>query len=265
MKKILIIEAGIRPGWAKKTAERATELLGKEGFETDYAMLREMNIMPCTGCAICLEHGEEKCKNHNDSAAEILKKMLWADAIVTVSPNYSLQVPANLKNLYDRMAFVFHRPRLFGRLSTAIVVQGAYGGKKVVEYINRLMSFWGCDTVKGAVVTGGLYPNSRISESVQKKNEKTLSKWLKRFIGSMKDHKLKKPSFFRLAIFRMTRSAMKYSDEALKADKDYFAEKGWMDSRYYADVRLGPLKSLFGALIDNMMKGMITKGEKKSV
>lgn len=265
MKKILVIEAGLKPGWTKKTADTIIEKLQESGVcECDRIVLRDEQVSLCKGCALCLERGENKCKYCDDSANKVLEKMLWADGIVTVTPNYSLQVPAILKNLYDRLAYVFHRPRLFGKVSLAVVVQGVYGGKKIVKYIDELMSFWGCRPVKGAVVIGSLYPTSTIPENIANKNSAAISSAAARMITAVQNYKEKQPSFFRLVIFRMTRTSMKYSDEALAADKEYYSEKGWFEMRYYTQVRLGPIRLMFGALIDNMIRNMIRRTKSKN-
>lgn len=260
MKKILIIDAGLKSGWTKKTADAVTDKLTASGsFECERINLRDEQVSPCKGCALCLERGEAACRSFEDSADKILSKMLWADGIVTVTPNYSLQVPAILKNVYDRLAYVFHRPRLFGKYSLGIVVQGVYGGKKIVKYIDELMSFWGCSTIKGAVISGGLYPNSSLSETAVKRNEAAIVDATDRLIKAVQQNKIKQPSFFRLALFRMTRSSMQSSPEALAADKEYFLNNGWFESRYFTDVRLDPIRLLFGNLIDRMIRRMIVK------
>ena len=260
MKKILIIDAGLKPGWTKKTADAVAERLTTSGVcQYDRVNLREEKVSPCRGCALCLERGEQTCRYFDDSAKAILDKMLWADAIVTICPNYALQVPAILKNVYDRLAFVFHRPRLFGKFSLGIVVQGVYGGGKIVKYIDELMSFWGCSKVKGAVISGGLYPNSKLPATVATKNNQVISAATDRLINAVQQTKPRQPSFFRLALFRMTRSSLHYSPETLAADRKYFTDKGWFDSHYYTDVKLDPIRSLFGALVDHIMKQMITK------
>ncbi|MDP4089439.1 MAG: flavodoxin family protein [Bacillota bacterium] len=264
MKNILIIDAGLKPAWTKKTADSLAEELGKTGgYAIERINLRDEQIHPCQGCALCLSHGEEKCRNHSDSAEKILEKMIWADGIITVTPNYSLNIPWNLKNLYDRLAFVFHRPRLFHKASMAVVVQGVYGGKKILKYIDDLMSFWGCYTVKGSVVTGGVFPSTKLGEAVLNKNDRALKESVQRLVKALSKVKPKRPSLFRLAIFRMTRSSMKYSSEVLPADKAYYFDKGWEDTKYYYSVKLGPIHSLFGTMMDRMIKNMITKNLEK--
>lgn len=265
MARVLIIDAGVKPGWTKAAADRLSELLLKDsGIEIDRVNLRDEHIAACTGCAICLERGEEKCRNHSDSAEAIIGRMLDADGIITVSPNYSLQVPALLKNLYDRLAYVFHRPRLFGKMSMAVVVQGVYGGGKVVSYINEIMSFWGTGTIKGAVVSGGLYPNSKVDAKVLAKRDAELIRAAERFAGRLKGYRQGRPSLFRLAIFRMTRSSMKYSSEALEADRKYYEDHGWLESDYYYDAKLDPVSLLLGGVIDSMIRRMIEKGSASS-
>ena len=255
MEKILIIDAGLKPGWTKKTADDVMEKLTASGVcVCERINLRDEQISPCKGCAVCLERGETSCRYFDDSANKILNQMMWADGIVTVTPNYSLQVPAILKNFYDRLAFVFHRPRLFGRLSLAIVVQGVYGGKKIVKYIDELMSFWGCSQVKGAVINGGLYPSSKLSEKTLIRNDLAMTKAIGRMTKAVQKHKTKQPTFFRLAIFRMTRSSMRYSPEALVADKAYFSDMGWFESQYYTKVKLDPIRIIFGSLVDRMIR-----------
>ena len=183
----------------------------------------------------------------------------WADAIVTICPNYALHVPAILKNVYDRLAFVFHRPRLFGKFSLGIVVQGVYGGRKIVKYMDELMSFWGCNKVKGAVISGGLYPNSKLPTAVITKNEQAIEAAADRLIQAVQQAKIKQPSFFRLALFRMTRSSLRYNPETLAADKKYYSDHGWFESRYFTDVKLDPIRLLFGAGVDRIMKRMVMK------
>lgn len=265
VKKVLVIDAGLKPGWSKKTADVVMAKLAASGAcECERINMRELQISPCTGCALCLDRGESACRFYGDPASMILEKMMWADGIVTVTPNYALQVPALLKNAYDRLAYVFHRPRMFDKVSLAIVVQGVYGGKKIVQYIDELMSFWGCGTVKGAVVVGGLRQNSTLPQAAIAKNESVISDAANRLLQALQHPRRKQPSFFRLAIFRMTRTSMQYSADTLAADKQYYSDRGWFQSPYYSEIRLDPVRKAFGALIDLMMKRMFAKQSRQS-
>jgi multimeric flavodoxin WrbA len=212
--------------------------------------VREEEIGYCRGCGACMGRGEESCPMSDDGAQRLLSEMLWADGVVILTPNYALQVPALLKNLLDRLSFVFHRPRFFGRVFMPIIAQGIYGGRGVHKYLNDTMEFWGFSPVKGAVLQGALYPNEKLSAEAAGKNREKLGAAAGRFVDALNSGKPRKPSFFRLMIFRTTRSSMKHFEDALEPDRAYFKERGWFDSPYYYPVALGPHKRLFGALAD---------------
>jgi len=100
VKSVLVIESGLKSGWTTRAADNLIEILEKNGqIRCEKIILRDEEVALCTGCAVCLEFGEKKCKNEDDSAHQIFEKMKIADGIVIVTPNYSLQVPSMLKNL----------------------------------------------------------------------------------------------------------------------------------------------------------------------
>lgn len=258
VKEILIIEASPRSGFSTMAANQVAATLEKD-CSVEILTLRELNILPCKGCCACLFSGSSYCPNKNDDVKQVLHKMEHADGVIIVVPNYSLQVTALLKQLFDRLAFVFHRPRLFGKTCLPIVVQGVYGGKKVSDYINEVFSFWGMKTVKGAVIAGAVFVNKPQPANVKIKNQAAIDKAVARFLKELYNLKPKKPSLFQLMIFRSTRSSMKYFDEVLAPDKEYYENKGWFSSGYYYAVHLNMIEKLLGNLIDVMIRRMAKK------
>jgi multimeric flavodoxin WrbA len=226
--------------------------------------LRNLNISPCTGCCLCLSKGSSYCPHHTDDVKQVLEKMRNVDGVIIVVPNYSLQVSGTLKQLLDRLAFVFHRPRLFGITFMPVVVQGVYGGGKIVKYLNHAMEFWGMKPVKGAVVTGGISPKeSNLSTAIQK-NEKALNKAMILFRQDLIQNRLRTPNLFRLMIFRSTRSSMKHFTEALEPDKMHYQQNGWFDTDYYYETKLNPFKRFAGWFVDMMIKRMAMKADTPS-
>jgi multimeric flavodoxin WrbA len=258
VKEILIIEASPRSGFSTMAANQVATNLEKE-FSVEVLALRDLNILPCKGCCACLFSGSAYCPHKNDDVKQVLHKIENADGVIIVVPNYSLQVTALLKQLFDRLAFVFHRPRLFGKTCLPIVVQGVYGGGKVSKYINEVFSFWGMKTVKGAVISGAVFVNRPQSPDVILKNQVAIDKAIARFLKELNNAKPKKPSLFQLMIFRSTRSSMKYFDEVLAPDKKYYESKGWYSSNYYYPVKLNLIDKFFGNLIDIMIRRMAKK------
>jgi 3-hydroxy-3-methylglutaryl CoA synthase len=147
----------------------------------------------------------------------------------------------------------------------AVVMQGVYGGAKVVKYINETMEFWGMKPAKGVVLSGGIYPAAPRDEKIVEKDNNNLSKAMDGFMKMLNSNKPKKPSLFRTAIFHMTRSSMKYFDEALKPDKEYYEKMGWHTSDYYYPVYINPVKKVLGAFMDSMIKGMAKKSRQENI
>jgi hypothetical protein len=190
--------------------------------------------------------------------------MEQSDGVIFVTPNYSLSVPGILKDLFDRLAFVFHRPRLFGRVCMPVIIQGVYGGNKVGKYISDAMGFWGLNPVNGIVIAGGITPDQDATSSAIEKNRQNLAKAVERFTRALENTQPVQPTIFRLMIFRATRSGMKYFPEALAPDREYYEQKGWLQSDYYYDVKINPFKKVLGSLVDTMMRRMAAKEKAKS-
>ncbi len=106
----------------------------------------------CRGCKNCFRKGEEFCPLKDDRDV-LIEKMMTSDGVVFATPNYSYQVSAIMKMFLDRLGFVFHRPRFFGKTFTSIVAQGIYGGSKIVKYLDFVGMGLGFNVVKGSCTT----------------------------------------------------------------------------------------------------------------
>lgn len=253
MSKILILDASPRTGYCSNIANKISKQIGKEN-QFEILTLRSLNITMCKGCTLCLSKGSSKCMFYQDDVKEVLAKLKWADGIIFVVPNYALGVPGILKNLFDRLAYLFHRPRLFHKFCIPIVVQGVYGGKQIVKYINEVMGCWGMEPSGGVVVKGGLELSAaKLSDSDILKIKKAMNN----FVYIVKTGKIKAPSFFRLLIFRSTRTSMKYSSEVLEVDKKFYEQNGWIKSEYFYDIKLTFIKRIVGTLADSATRRMI--------
>ena len=100
MKKILIITASLRKG--SNSSELAAEFArgAKEnGNEIEIISLKNKEIKFCKGCFSC--QGTEQCVIKDD-AAEIVKKMKQADALVFATPIYYYEMSGQMKTMLDR-------------------------------------------------------------------------------------------------------------------------------------------------------------------
>lgn len=216
-------------------------------IDFEYVFLKDYRLDYCRGCKLCFDKGEEFCPIGDDRDL-LIDKINNSDGVVFATPNYSFHVSASMKNLLDRLAFVFHRPRFFGKAFTAIVTQGIFGGGSIVKYLDNMGENFGFRVAKGCVLKT-LEP---ITKAAQEKNIHEIKKASVRFYSELMRPVLPPPSFFRLMMFRMSRISMKAMLNDEYCDYRHYKEKGWFESDYYYDVSLSPIKKLAGRIFDFM-------------
>ncbi len=100
MKKILLISASPRRGGNSDIlCDEFARGAREAGHMPEKIFLRDRKVGFCTGCNACQTAG--LCARKDD-AAEILEKMVSADALVFASPVYFYAMDAQLKALIDR-------------------------------------------------------------------------------------------------------------------------------------------------------------------
>jgi multimeric flavodoxin WrbA len=234
----------------KKHTYKATEqfmhnLHSFGDVECEIVSLSDFHIEVCKGCMLCLNKGEELCP-FKDDRDMLIDKMNNSDGIIFASPNYSFNVSGLMKVFLDRLGFIFHRPRFFGKAFTSIVVQGFYRGGKIIDYFNFLGKSLGFNLVKGCCLNS-LEP---ITEKEQKKLDGIIDKQSKKFYSTLikKEHPI--PTFFQLMIFRMSRTSIKLLLDESWRDYTYYKKNGWFESDYYYPAQLNPIKKLTGNFFD---------------
>lgn len=212
-------------------------------IEFEYVFLSDYRLEFCRGCKLCFNKGEEFCPLKDDRDV-LLDKMRNSDGIILATPNYAFHVSARVKNLLDRLAYLYHRPEFFGKACTAIVVQGNTGGGAIAKYLCTAGEHIGFHSSKGCW--------ARTLDPMTERQRKTLNervaKAAARFHREL-ERPTPAPSFFRLMIFRMTRTAVKGVDPGFR-DYQHYKEKGWFESDYYYATSLGPVKKLAGSIFD---------------
>lgn len=247
MKKVTAFIGSPRVRGATYTATRQflDDLQQSGDVQTEIVFLSECNLGVCRGCKMCFVRGEEHCPLKDDRDL-LIEKMMGADGVVFASPNYSYQVSAVMKTYLDRLGFLFHRPRFHGRTFTPIVVQGFYGGDKVVKYLEFVGVGLGFNVVKGSCITA-LEP---MAEKERRKMQNALARQSRRFHGRLHESAYPTPSVLQLMMFRMGRTSAKLLADDDNLDHTYYRNQGWFESDYFYPAELGPLKKAVGAAFD---------------
>ncbi len=219
--------------------------------ECEIVRLSDYRLQVCRGCKACFEKGEEHCPLKDDRDV-LIEKIMASDGVVFASPNYSFQVSAVMKTFLDRLGFAFHRPTFFGKTFTSIVVQGFYGGGKIVDYLDFVANGLGFNTVKGSCVTA-LEP---MSEKEKRKRDAVLAEQARRYYVRLEKPGYPTPTLIKLMLFRFSRTKIRLELDDSFRDYTYYADKGWLESDYYYPTRLGGLKKGAGKLFDSLSASM---------
>ena len=145
-----------------------------------------------------------------------------------------------------------------GRACTSIVMQGIYGGQKIVKYLDFVGFGLGFSKVKGSCHTAF----EPMTDKERRKRGKTLAAHSRRFHKQLTKPSGRKPGLVELLLFSMARSSMSVTLDDSSRDYRYYSEHGWFESDYYTPVRLGFSKKVLLGLFDAMWK-MVYRGKKR--
>ena len=171
--------------------------------ETEIVILSDHHLEICRGCKLCTDRGEELCPLKDDRDM-LLEKLFNSDGVVFATPNYSFNVSGQMKVFLDRLAFVLHRPRSFGKAFTSIVVEAIWRGKEITKYLDFIGRGLGFNVVKGRVVKS-LEP---MTDKVRKANFKKIDKQSREFHKVLLKKEFPVPSLFELFVFHWGRTSM---------------------------------------------------------
>lgn len=232
---------------ATKDLLKAVESYGEISYEV--ISLFDYDLKPCIGCKACLDYEEKLCPIKDDLSI-LIRKIEWADGVVFATPNYAFQVSGQMKIFLERMAYFLHRPKFFEKTCLNLVVEGVYGGKDILKYLNFTTSGFGFDVIKHNKVIKTLEP---ISEKRKKKNNQCIKSLSREYHTRLIKDSNKKPSIVEVIVFRVTRSKIEKNLNKKYKDYRYFKSNGWFNSDYYYPVQLGIVKRFLGNVTDYMI------------
>jgi multimeric flavodoxin WrbA len=246
MKITAFVGSSRKKGNTYKFTEQLLHSLQSFGeIEYEIVILSDYQLEVCRGCKFCFLKGEEYCPLKDDRD-KLIEKMSSSDGIIFSSPNYSFSLSGQMKVFLDRLGYVFHRPCFFGKVFINIVVQGFYGGTKIVKYFNFIGEGLGFNIVKGSCLTA-LEP---MTEKEQIKIDRVIERQSRIFYSKLIRKENPAPGLFKLMIFRMSRTSIKLLLNESNRDYAYFRKKGWFESEYYYPVQSGPFMKLTGRFFD---------------
>ena len=246
--KVLVILGSPRKGESYSVMQKVEAQMKALGeVEFDYLWLRDIKFRQCTGCHVCIQRSEQKCPFRSD-VADIETRMHAADGLIIVTPVYTQQVSYLVKILFDRFAYIWHRPRFFGKFAMGIAAGGGQAGP-ALNYIKENTHCWGYTYVTGI---SAQHPEA-LQPKMRAKLEHTIEKASRKFYETVKKGEHPAPSLFDLIWFRMWRMNARAVADSAPVDLNYWTEKGWLTSDYFTNKPVGLLKHAFGQVMEGLL------------
>jgi len=128
-------------GYTGSLVKPVLEAAQNAGAETELFSLADLSVNPCKGCTeVC--HTTGICRQKDDFAM-IKNAMIEAEGIIYASPNYNLNVSAQLKAFIDRGGLLLHCQQLRGKYAAIIVTSGGSDPEDVVKYLKSILTLYG--------------------------------------------------------------------------------------------------------------------------
>ncbi len=205
-----------------KLLDAALDGAAEAGAEVEAINIAKLKIKYCIACDSCHDKGVCSIK---DDYNGVLEKLLAADGIVWSSPNYMMNVTAQLKTLLDRGPLIAHEQLFEGKYGLSLTTAGA--GIDEVDFVlnimNKFMTRCGGNVIGGVGCAMAQGP-SAIEVAIEKSREMG-----KDLVEAVKE---KRPYPEQEAANKAWKERFKYiilaNKDHWKHNYDYWMGKGWI-------------------------------------
>ncbi len=248
--KLLLINSSAR---TDGNTQRVIELLARDllafarekslDLSTERVMLARLSIKSCLGCRLCFDRAEQSCP-HRDDLLALYEQLRAADGYVFASPVYVEDVNGIMKTMIDRLAFLCHRPSLYGKSTFVLTTSGIGSSRHAISSMSRAFGTWGIKIVGSAQFRMGALT---AREEVASRYGKTIARAAKKFLKQL-TQKPFRPSAYSLIAFAVQQKMWRRPGvDHDSVDYRYWLDSGWLDRgcRYYNPALARSFRALF--------------------
>ncbi|GBU24384.1 FMN reductase [Fibrobacteria bacterium R8-3-H12] len=254
--KILVIHGSMRKG---NTYALANEILSRLLVNQDVEIIEfnvaDLNLPFCSSCHLCLLKGEQHCP-HRAVMEKIQTALAECDGVIFSGAVYMRGLNAAMKNVIDHLAYLFHRPALFGKKGIVVITTAGSGEGSVTKYLKMILGFWG---VNGAFIVSKKMRNHNAKPGealkLSAKEIVKFDKVVSRFYNLIKSKRPIPPSLKSIAIHNTIRAVSLSPYTESKSDAEYWSKDGFCNKAY--PVRAGFFKYLIGTLVYSSVKILV--------
>ena len=250
--KVLVIMGSLRKKNTYETVKKLKTIIYHKQYtncEYEYLFLKDQNLKLCTGCHNCITKGEDLCPLKDDRDL-IINKIEEVDGVILASPTFSMNVTWVMKNFFDRLSYIMHRPKFFKQKFMLLIVSGSImGGKETIKSLS--FAAFGGKIINRLVILN----SPGMNENKKNKQEILLKKETLKFSKNMEKKISLKPSFGLIMWFCAFKSmSTVYKNECI-ADYNFYKDK-----KYFLDIKLTLLQNILINVFTNFLTLLVKKG-----
>ncbi len=246
MNKILVVTGSPRKNGDTAKLVRTIEEKIREYGDAEFfrIFLREKNLQFCRGCLVCMKRGEDSCPLKDD-APEIRDELLQADGVIFVTPVYVHTVTALMKNFIDRFAYFMHRPAFHNIPALVVSSTELSGLAETFDYMEFPVKAWGFTHVRDIGIIADAY---KVEGKFRDETLDEIDSAAREFTERMHSAVQVTPSVKDIQFFNKLKTKIKLHRDNLPYDYQYWERMGWLESRYFYETGISPVKWLLGKL-----------------
>ena len=254
--RVLVIDGCGRKGNTWKLTQCAVDAIRGKYPDTVFEelVLAKINLPLCTGCSNCFRLGHEACP-HYGTMKDIIKKIDDSDGVIICSTTYNFRETGYIKNLFDHMCFMLHRPYFYKGKALVITTAGGVGQAQCAKSIASSLTGIGfnrCYKASFASVSWNAY-------EPREKDIRKITKAALKFASDAASGKLHSPKLKNL----MPYNIMRGMGQHYTSDSEYPTMDGiWWTaperraSAYFPQVKISVFKRLFGSVFFELGKAL---------
>ncbi|MFA6690155.1 MAG: flavodoxin family protein [Sphaerochaetaceae bacterium] len=247
--KYLVINGSPHEGNTWNLAQQAMDRLRLEDAcaQFDTIHLMRTNLPFCLGCSNCFRLGEERCP-HRSIIGDIIRRIEASDGVIVLSSTYNMRETALLKNLFDHLCFMLHRPRFFRNKALILTTTGGIGARQSARSIASFLSGIGfnrCYRLPVIVLSWNAY------RMMERKTAHRMESTVRRFHRDIASGRMNSPSVAVMIPYNLFRGMSLFcgkSSEYGTYDGEYWTQDCRKTGTYDRSVAVPLPKSLLGHL-----------------
>ncbi len=246
--KFLLINGSPHKGNTWKIVEQVRAEIQKEDKEATFAEIHldEEQLPFCRGCSNCFRLGHEKCP-HRKTIGKVIEAIDQADGVIVASTTYNRRETSILKNLFDHLSFMLHRPYFFRSKVMVITTTGGVGGRAAAKSIASFLKGIGFNRCYLFSTASFSWNDYKINEKIKSKIDKMTRAFYKDVAGG----KLHSPSYMLLIPYNLFRGMSLAYDKGTEfetMDGIHWTDKKRQRGVYDCSVHVPFYKKPFGQL-----------------